>query len=333
MRAAFYSRTGPAREVLHVGEQPTPKPGPGEVLVRIAVSGANPSDVKARGGTGLSPSYPLIIPHSDGAGTITEVGDGIDPTRVGQRVWLWNARWDRAFGTAAEFVALPAEQAVPLPVPVSFEVGACLGIPWFTAWNAVHYRPRQDNEKWLLVAGGAGSVGAYAVQLAKRAGYHVVATVSSDQKADIARDLGADAVINYRTHDLPREVSLITGGRGVDRIVEVNLASNARFYTQLLKPQGLTVVYGSSDWTTQLPMHHWLRHGVELAFFSVYRLPAEVRRAAIATSVDILADPAFRHRIAATFPLDQITEAHEAIEGGRTIGNVLLCFNNSTDPV
>ncbi|MBO9198605.1 NADPH:quinone reductase [Rhizobium sp. 16-449-1b] len=328
MRAAFYSSTGTAKQVLHVGEQPTPTPEPGEVLVRIAVSGVNPSDVKARSGIGISTAQPLIIPHSDGAGVITAVGSGVDSGRIGQRVWIWNARWDRAFGTAAEFVALPASQAVPLPDNVAFEVGACLGIPWLTAWYSVHFREPTADDEWILVAGGAGSVGSYAVQLAKRAGYRVIATVSSEQKASIARSLGADAVINYRTDDVAAKVSAIVGGRGVDRIIEVDLAANAHLYTKILKPGGSVIVYGSSDWNKPLPLHPWLRHGVTVSLFIVYELPADVRRAAIAASAEVLADPSFSHQIAAIFPLDQVAEAHEAIESGGVIGNVLLSIDH-----
>lgn len=142
MHAAFYERNGPAREVLTLGEIDTPRPGPGEVRVKLATSGVNPSDVKARSGATRKIAYPRVIPHSDGAGEIDMVGDGVSPSRLGERVWLWNAQWERAFGSCAEYVALPSRQAVRLPANASFEVGACLGIPAMTAYHAVSgWRP------------------------------------------------------------------------------------------------------------------------------------------------------------------------------------------------
>ena len=326
MRAAFYQENGPARSVLKVGEQPTPEPGPGEVRVRVMVSGVNPSDVKTRRGGGRVPGFPLTIPHSDGAGVIDAVGSGVDSARIGERVWLWNGQWRRPFGTAAEFVSLPAAQAVPLPASVSFEVGACLGIPFLTAWRAVHWRPAQPGET-MLVAGGAGSVGHYAVQLAKRAGYRVIASVSSAEKAAIAQAAGAEAAVNYQSQDLAEVVQRFTGGTGIDRVVEVNLSANAARYADYLRHEGLVVVYGSNDWATPLPLGAWLVHGIELALFIVYELPTAIRAAAIAAATDVLSDPSFEHRIAARFPLGRIAEAHEAVESGKLIGNVVVTLD------
>jgi NADPH2:quinone reductase len=326
MRAAYYEENGPARSVLKIGERPTPEPGPGEVRVRIKVSGVNPSDVKSRRGSGRAPGFPLTIPHSDGAGIIDAVGTGVDPTRIGERVWLWNGQWRRPFGTAAEYASLPAGQAVPLPAAVSFEVGACLGIPLLTAWRAVHWRPAQPGET-MLVAGGAGSVGHYAVQLAKRAGYRVIASVSSAEKAAIARAAGAESAVDYRTQDLAAAIRHFTGGAGIDRVVEVNLSANAGRYAEYLRHEGLVVVYGSDNWATQLPLGVWLVHGIELAFFIVYELPPSIRAEAIAATQALLVDPGFEHRIAARFPLDRIADAHEAVEGGKLIGNVVVTLD------
>jgi NADPH2:quinone reductase len=326
MRAAYYQENGPARSVLKIGERPTPEPGPGEVRVRIKVSGVNPSDVKSRRGSGRAPGFPLTIPHSDGAGIIDAVGTGIDPTRIGERVWLWNGQWRRPFGTAAEYVSLPAGQAVPLPAAVPFEVGACLGIPLLTAWRAVHWRPAQPGET-MLVAGGAGSVGHYAVQLAKRAGYRVIASVSSAEKAGIARAAGAESTVDYRSQDLAEAVKHFTGGAGIDRVVEVNLSANAGRYAEYLRHEGLVVVYGSDNWVTPLPLGVWLVHGIELAFFIVYELPPAIRAEAIAATQALLVDPGFEHRIAARFSLDRIADAHEAVEGGKLIGNVVVTLD------
>jgi len=323
MRAAYYRTHGPAREVLQLGEVPTPAPAPGEVRVRVKASGVNPSDVKSRRrGSG----FPLTIPHSDGAGVIDAVGPGVDPGRIGERVWLWNGQWRRPFGTAAEYIALPAGQAVPLPDPIPFEVGACLGIPFLTAWRAVHWRPARAGET-LLVAGGAGAVGHYAVQLAWRLGYWVIASVSSAEKAAVAKAAGAEAVVNYREEDLAESVRRLTGGVGVDRVIEVNLSANAGFYDRYLRRDGSVVVYGSDDWATPLPLYSWLLHGIELGIFIVYELSPTQRAQAIAGAQAALADPAFQHRIAARFPLERIAEAHEAVESGQLIGNVVVTLD------
>jgi len=204
MRAAWYEGNGPAQEVLQVGDLETPEPGPGEVRVRVHASGVNPSDCKARGGS-RPMIAPRIIPHSDGAGVIDQVGPGVPHERVGERVWIWNGQWGRPFGTAAEYIVVPAEQAVFLPENTSFEAGACLGIPALTAHRAVT-TDRPCTGEVVLVAGGAGAVGHYAIQCAKALGAaQVIATVSSPEKAEHASAAGADAIINYRQEDVAAE--------------------------------------------------------------------------------------------------------------------------------
>ena len=212
MRAAFYERTGSAREVLQVGDVPDPQPAPGEVRVRLVTSGVNPSDVKSRrGAAGTSMPFPRVIPHSDGAGIIDAVGEGIAAERVGERVWIWNGGWRRPFGTAAELIALPASQAVRLPEPISFDAGACLGIPALTALHAINV-DGGVRDKSVLIAGGAGAVGHYAVQFAKIAGARqIIATVSNEEKAALARAAGADLTINYRDSDFAAAVLDATG--------------------------------------------------------------------------------------------------------------------------
>ncbi|MGL4280395.1 MAG: NADPH:quinone reductase, partial [Albidovulum sp.] len=184
MKAVWYEGFGPAEKVLHHGDLPDPAPGPGEVLVRLHASGINPSDVKLRAGmrAGAVMGWPRIVPHSDGAGVIEDVGAGVDPARIGERVWIWNGQWQRPFGTAAEFIALPSEQAVRLPETTSFAEGACFGIPAMTAWFAL-FADGPIAGKTVLVTGGAGSVGRYACQMARLAGARVIATVSSPEKA------------------------------------------------------------------------------------------------------------------------------------------------------
>jgi len=199
MRVAYYQRTGPASEVLHIGDVPCPEPNHGDVCVRIHASGINPSDVKKRMGLMPAPAeLPKIIPHSDGAGVMIAVGAGVSETRVGERVWLWNAQWKRAFGTAAEMCVLPSEQAVTLPDPVGFAEGACLGIPGQTAWTAV-MEGSPAAGKTVLVHGGAGAVGEMAVAIASSTGARVIATVSSEAKAQIARQAGVFDVSSYGT--------------------------------------------------------------------------------------------------------------------------------------
>jgi NADPH:quinone reductase len=325
MQAVFYERTGPAREVLSVGEIPTPVPGPGEVRVKVAWSGVNPSDVKSRAGTRTT-SLPFvrIVPHSDGSGVIDQVGLDVPSTRVGERVWVWNAAWMRPFGTAAQYVVLPSEQAVLLPQTAELAVGACLGIPALTAYHAVTADGGVANKN-VLVSGGAGAVGHYAVQLARLKGAkRIIATVSGPEKAALAREAGADIVLNYRTDDLPSLISDATHGQGVDRIVEVDLAANLSIDIALLRPGGEMIVYGSGTPEISVPFSPAIRKGIHLYFFIVYSLDSAVRESAIADLSKLLEENRLLHNIAARLPFERIVEAHELVEQGKAIGNVVL---------
>ncbi len=323
MRAAFYEQNGPAREVLKLGEIPTPRPGPGEVRVKLATSGVNPSDVKARSGSTRKIAYPRVIPHSDGAGEIDMVGDGASSARVGERVWIWNAQWARAFGTCAEYVTLPSEQAVHLPANASFDVGACLGIPAMTAYHAVAVASAAPG-RTLLIAGGAGAVGHYAVQFAKAAGATVIATVSSPQKAAAAQTAGADHVIDYKRENVGERVMAMTGKKGVDAIVELDVAANANLITQVLRPHGLVVVYGTGAAEAEMPLMFCLRNAITLKFIYVYELDAAERAAALAGIERAIAAGALITNIGATFPLADIVAAHETVEQGKVLGNVVV---------
>lgn len=328
MRAAFYDRTGPAREVLQLGELPEPQPGPGEVRVRLACSGVNPSDVKSRAGLRSKElPFPRIVPHSDGAGVIDRVGDGVSAARVGERVWTWNAAWKRADGTAAQFVVLPAAQAVVLPAATPFEVGACLGIPALTALHAV----RKDGGvagKSVLVTGGAGAVGHYAVQMAKLAGARrVFATVSSADKALLARDAGADATIDYRREDVPARVLALTAGEGVDRVIEVDFAANVNSSLAAVRAEGDIVVYGSGAAEFAVPFFPAILKNVRVRFFIVYNLSPADRGAAVEQLTAWLRDGRLRHNIAARLPLESVVQAHEFVESGRAAGNVVLAID------
>jgi NADPH2:quinone reductase len=309
--------------VLVVGEMPAPSPAPGEVLVRLATSGVNPSDWKTRAGSRPMPA-PRVIPHSDGAGVIEAVGEGVDRARVGERVWIWNGQWKRAFGTAAEYISLPASQAVRLPDGTGFEAGACLGIPALTAWRAVQTDGGVAGQT-VLVAGGAGAVGHYAIQMAKLLGAaRVIATVSSQEKAAHARAAGADEVIDYRMENVADVVRDLTAGRGVDRVVEVDLAANAALLPQIVARDGFCVCYGSGKAEMSLGFGPMILSGAAIRFFIVYELSPAMRAAGLAQLTTWLDRRALRHAVGRVLPLADIVAAHAAIEAGAVMGNVVL---------
>lgn len=325
MQAAFYSRQGPAAEVLVVGEQPTPQPGPGEVRVRLRTSGVNPSDFKTRkGGPGRPPlAWPLVIPHSDGAGVIDAVGEGVPTSRVGERVWLWNGQWNRPFGTAAQSIAVPSALAVPMPDKLGDAEAACLGIPAFTAVQAVRLANLQAGDT-VLVAGGAGSVGHYAIQFAKRRGATVLTTVSSDEKADHARRAGADHVIRYRSEDVGARVKEITGGRGVDAVIEMDLSANGKLYPACLRPAATVVVYGMGQAEATLPTWWFMRNRLTLKFVFVYEMDEADRQACLRELEPLLREGTLQHTVGVRLPLAEIAKAHDLVEQGQVLGNVVL---------
>ena len=325
MKAAFYERTGPASEVLVVSDMPDPQPGPGELRIRMEWSGVNPSDVKARSGArGPAMPFPRVIPHSDGMGVVDAVGADVDPGRVGQRVWLWNAGWGRPDGTAAGFVVLPQQQAVPLPDNVPGDVGACLGIPALTAAHAVMTDGGVKGQR-VLVAGGAGAVGHYAVQFARLLGARqVIATVSSPAKAELARAAGAHAVIDYRTESVADRVREETAGEGIDRVIEVDIAANAGVDVEVVRPDGMWVVYGSGARQFTLPFFPMISRNVLVRFFIVYNLSSSDRQRANEFLDGCLRRDMLRHNIAARLPLASVAQAHELVESGKVMGNVVV---------
>jgi len=327
MQAAFYERTGPAHEVLQVAELPDPVPGPGELRVRLRWSGVNPSDVKSRAGLRSKVlAFARIVPHSDGMGVIDAVGAGVAPARLGERVWVWNAAWGRAWGSAAQYVVLPQAQAVPLPAHVPDEAGACLGIPALTALHAVLTAGGVTGQR-VLVAGGAGAVGHYALQFARLLGARqVLATASTPEKAAVARDAGADVVVDYRQPDAAAQLRAATGDDGVDRIVELDIAANAALDLELLRPGGALVVYGSGAGSFELPFFPLIAKNVNLHAFIVYNLAPVDRERAQQALTAWLSRGALEHRIAARFPLAEIVQAHELVEQGRAVGNVVLAL-------
>lgn len=324
MLAAFYEKQGPATEVIRYGELPAPQPARGEVRVRLRVSGVNPSDWKTRkGGGGRQLFAPRIIPHSDGMGQIDAVGEGVAASRIGERVWIWNGQWQRAFGTAAQYIALPSAQAVRMPDDLGDLQGACLGIPALTAMHAVrlaHIAPGMT----LLVQGGAGAVGHCAIQMAKARGATVVSTVSSEDKARHALAAGADHVINYKSENLAERVRALTQGQGVDAVIEVDLTSNAAAYPGVLRQGGTVIVYGITGSEAALPVLWMMQNAISLKFFMIYGIPAQDREAGLTELSALLRAGKLRQTIAMQLPLRQAAEAHDLVEAGRQLGNVVL---------
>lgn len=323
MRAGWYERPGSAYEVITVGEMPTPDPGPGEVRVRLYASGISPSDYKRRASAKGGMEFPLIIPHSDGAGVIDAVGDGVSAYQPGDRVWTMDAQFRRPFGTAAEYVVLPQAKIAPLPEGVPFEIGACLGIPAMTAHRAVFLDGSVEN-KTVLVPGGAGRVAHCAIQLARIGGARVLTTASTPEKADAARAAGAHEVID-RGADVAARVLELTDGAGVDRVVEVEFGGNLETNQKILKDGGVIASYASSQVPQALLTVSPRRAAnMTIRFVYCYTMPADAKAAAARDINRVLADHAFRPRIARTFALDALAEAHMFSESSSGDGQVVV---------
>ena len=325
MKAAWYERTGPAPEVLSYGEMPTPLAGPGEVRVRLEASGVNPADVGRRAGSYRAMDYPRVIPNSDGAGIIDQVGDGVSRLSIGQRVWLYNGqRNGRAFGTAAEYIALAEHLVTPLPGDVSFAAGATLGIPCMTAWTSL-FADGPVAGQTVMVTGGAGAVGHYAVQLAKWGGARVIATVSSAMKAEQARLAGADLVIDYRTEDVVAKALTFTEQRGVDRVVDVDFGGNIATTLKLMAVNSTIAVYATNgNRTPVVPMRELMEKCIVLRSLVLYALPPPLLAAAQADISKWLAAGKRIHNIAAQFALSETAQAHLAVEQGGKLGTVIV---------
>ena len=324
MRAVWYEQAGTAAEVLTAGEMETPKPGPNEVLVRVYASGVNPTDVKARAKGQALDRLGWIIPHNDGAGVIEAVGPGVDEARVGERVWTYGATGSRSTGTCAEYTLLPAVQAVPLPDAADFAAGACMGIPAMTAHFGV-FGGGPVRSKTLLVHGGAGGVGYYAVQWACWGRATVIATVSSPEKEALARAAGAHHVITYTAQDVAARVQQLTDGAGVDRVVDVAFGRNLRVNIDSLAPGGSIASYGSdAEREPVFPFYDLLYKNIRVHPFLVFLLSPEEKRQAIADITTTLRDGNLKHHIAYRFPLEEAAEAHEMLEEGRLAGGKII---------
>lgn len=328
MKAAWYERLGPARDVLVVDETVVPTVSPGEVLVRVHASGINPSDVKQRSGWGgLRMRAARVIPHNDGAGVIEAVGEGVSPDRIGQRVWLYKATFPHAMGTAAEYVVVPANQAVPLPANTSFAEAACLGVPAMTAHHCL-FKDGAIQGQTVLVTGGAGAVGHYAIQLAKWGGAQVITTVSSEAKAEVARAAGADHIVNYKTENVVEKIRNITRYKtGIDRVVEVDFAGNLQTNLAVLKTNGSIATYASdSDFNAQIPFYSLVYKNLTVHYVLVYAMSDSAHAAAIEAITTCLESGVLRHQIAHRYPLSQIAAAHEAQESGQLVGKLVIEF-------
>jgi NADPH:quinone reductase len=324
MRAALYDRHGAAREVLRVEDLERPEPGPGEVRVRVEVSGINPTDWKSRSGATPRPIDGFQIPHLDGAGVIDAVGDGVDAGRTGQRVWVWMASAGRRWGTAAEWTVVPERQAVPLPDNASAELGASLGVPAMTAHRCLFADGPVDG-KTVLVAGGAGAVGHFAIELAKRAGARVIATVSGPHKAELAAKAGADLVVNYREPGAADQISAFAGQGGVDRVVEVAIGANLQLDLAVVRrPDGRIVTYAAEPADPVLPVRACMTANVLLRFVLLYGVPPEALGQAAQDVSAAVADGALTELPVTRFPLDEIAAAHDAVEGGAIVGKCLV---------
>jgi NADPH2:quinone reductase len=325
MRAIWYETQGRADTVLTLGEVDEPVPGPGEVAVWIKASGVNPSDVKMRAGARGPMSVARQIPHSDGAGVIKAVGEGVDPARIGERVWLFFAAAQRGGGTCAEICVLPAEFAIALPDAVSFEQGAGLGIPALTAHRALTAAGPVAG-RTLLITGGAGAVGHQAIQLARFMGAgQIITSVSSPDKAEAAWAAGADEVIDYRRQDVAEAVEGATDARGVDHIVEVEFGANLGQSLAVLREHGSIAAYGSEgERTPELPFYDLMFKNISVYSIFLYRLTLEQRALAVHDVSRALEAGALTPRVDQVFELEETADAHRRVEDGVKIGGVVV---------
>jgi NADPH2:quinone reductase len=323
MQAAWYERNGAAAEVLVLGELPTPTPAAGEVRVRLHASGVNPSDVKSRMARPLG--GPRILPHSDGAGVIDAVGEGVSASRIGERVWTWNAQWQRPDGTSAQYVVLPSAQAVLMPDSLSFHAGACMGIPGLTALQAMRLAGKVRGQH-ILVTGASSAVGHYITQMLSQAGATVIGTVGNPAKAAHAKAAGAAHCLFYKTEDVVARVKDITNGQGVDAVIDMDFSTTAGWLAQgLVKHHGQVICYGSNPPPDiSISFRPLLFASIGLKFFLVYDLTPADRQACLAQLSEMLSQGVLQHCIGAVFPLKDILQAHETVEAGQTIGNVVL---------
>ena len=319
MRAYWYDRAGPAADVLQFGDLPDPEPGPGEVRVRIAYSAINPTDVKRRSSGRELAQFSPIIPNNDGSGVIDKVGEGVHAARIGQKVWIFGAQHGRPQGTAAEYVVLPTRQAISLAGDVSLSQGACAGVPVVTAYHAL-FCDGDLSRKTVLVTGGTGRVGAYAVQLGVWGGAKVIATCGSDDHCAEARELGAAVALNYKEPGLKERILEAAGGP-IDRIVEVAFGSNTDLLPDILKPNGTVATYASDAVPEpSFPFNKWMGGNVNIRMFTIYQLDRLTQDDVLQTVSPLMSPDTLVHRIGERFQFEDMVKAHEAVEAGNVHG-------------
>jgi NADPH2:quinone reductase len=326
MLAAFYEKKGTARDVIKFGEFDEPSVGSSEVKVKLFASGVNPSDIKRRTGFGAlsEMEFPVVIPHNDGAGVIEEVGAGVDKSRLGQRVWVYEAQIGRPFGTAAQRVVVPDHRAIWLPDNTTFDQGACLGVPAMTAHRLV-FSDGPVNGKNVLVSGGGGSVASYAIQFAKWSGATVFTTVSSGAKAERAKKSGADFIIDYKKEHVVKTILDLTHGVGVDRIIEVAFGQNLDTNLAIIGTNGIIATYASDQLLEPtIPFYRLILKSVTVRFVFVYAMSLQAHVEAARDINECLATGVLNHEIALRFTLSQVIEAHEAVESGTCVGKVIV---------
>lgn len=324
MHAWWYEKSGAARDVLQYGEMEQASLGTDEVLVKIHVSAVNPTDVKRREAGRELGQFPIIIPNNDGSGVIEAVGTDVSYDRIGERVWLFGAQAGRPFGTAAEYCVLPSRQARHLPDSASFADGACLGVPAVTAHRGCFADGHIDG-KTILITGGTGRVGQYAVQMAKLAGATVIATAGSPDKADKTRKLGADYVVNYREQNIADAVKELTNGSGVDRFIDVAFGQNIADVPNLVKPNGVVTSYGSDAVAKpEIPFLSLMYANILVRPFAIFAMPAHAQDAAFKAVEEWLDQGQLKHATGRSLGFDALISAHEMIGNGEVEGNCLI---------
>jgi len=328
MKAAWFESFGPASETIIIGEQDKPTPAAGEVLVKLKTTGVNPSDVKKRAG-----AFPnlldggLVIPHSDGAGIIEAVGEGVDASRIGERVFVYQAQYGRRLGSAAEYVALDSNRAPSLPDEASFAEGACIGIPIMTAHRCV-FADGDIAGQTLVVTGGAGRVGHYAIQWAKHAGATVIATASNEADQEACRQAGADHVVNHRDENWGDAVLACNNGEKIDRVVDVEFGANLPEVLRFIRIGGTIATYSSTQVKEpQLPFVQMMFLDLTLRMVIVYAMPEEAKEQAIADTCELMRAGKFQHRVAHNLPFAEMAQAQELIEQGGFRGCVIVSID------
>ena len=328
MQAVWYNKFGSAKDVLEIGDYQTPQPERGDVKIRVYASGVNPSDTKKR--LGANPALlndGSVIPNSDGSGEIVELGDGVENRNIGERVWIYNAQFGRQEGTSAQYVCVPSNQAVWMPDNASYETGAMMGIPAMTAHRCV-CADGSVNGQTLLVTGGAGRVGYYAIQWAKYFGATVIATGSSGKSVEHCKRAGADLVVGHPSETVVNEILDFTNGRKVDRIVDGDFGVNLPSVLDVLKTGGVIATYSSmTNMTPAIPFIQMMFMDITIRMVLVYAMPDDAKQQAIEDITKVLAGGSFDHRVSETFPLKQSVKAHDYVERGDNYGSIIITIS------